>query len=220
MGNFLKDSVGTYAKQKCVEHNQSPENAAFFGEEMLTNKDVMGFVKEDLTNYLNGMMDQASGPNKEEIKAAAKGLQDNLDEYIADLDTAMTKKRDQYLAKEGNLNPNADALDQAIVAVSENSSYGKTGDELLKPGAKLKEMSTSKSKRLVILAKVCSFIGMPNTAKVYEGKARAAEKETSIREIKGSLQHHAQANVGAAQGSTDSLPNKAHTTGKSAGIAG
>lgn len=119
MGVFMKESVGVYLQQKNNEH---------IG--VATRQEIKEWAKEDLGNLLNGLLDKASGPKKEEIQKAVSFMRENLDTYITKLDDNLSKKRDAFLQAQGNIKPNGLAKDNAMVKVAQSSSYAKAGEEL------------------------------------------------------------------------------------------
>lgn len=156
-GVFLAESVGLYVKQKSNENNN-----------LGSHDEVMGWIKEDLKNLLEGLASSAAGSQKDEIITSSEILKNNLDSYVEKLDNSISNAMDKRLKEDGNLDPNGLAKDLAMLNVAPKSSYAKAGEALIK-GEKTTSLPSS-------ICKICAWvydkIGKSDKANEYRAQAK------------------------------------------------
>jgi len=119
VGEFLKNSVGFYIKQKNNEH---------LGR--ATNLELKQDLKEDLGNLLQGLQEDAKNLDQNKLGKIVKILNGALDSYIDQMDKVLVAGRDKIIKAENINKPNSLQLDKALVEAAKKSDLMVTSETI------------------------------------------------------------------------------------------
>lgn len=147
VSKFIRESVGLYVQQKSRES---------FGA---SREEVMLGIKETFVELLDGLPDYTEKLDQRRVNTLLSAFRDNLDSYIQQVDTELTKDRDAYMLKHPEYEP-----EEAMALASHQSRFGKIAQELKKQDVTIKDTGWK------ILADFFKELGIPKLANFFEQK--------------------------------------------------